>query len=125
MIFALIGSLLFGLMAIFYLLLALGLPLGEYAMGGQQKVFSGNSRIIVLVAVNIQLFGVFVLLQAGEIIAPTLSYSVIKIACYVYAIYLTINVVMNAFSRSRKEKLVMAPLSLIVAFCYWVVILGE
>ncbi|MFV0331517.1 MAG: hypothetical protein ACK5KL_17125 [Dysgonomonas sp.] len=69
MIFALIGSILFGLIVIFYLLLVFGVPLGEYAMGGQQKVLSGKNRVAVALAIILQIFGIFALLQAGGLIA--------------------------------------------------------
>lgn len=122
MIFALIGSILFGLIVIFYLLLVFGIPLGEYAMGGQQKVLSGKNRIAVALAIILQIFGIFALLQAGGLIASVFSYGIIKISCYVFAIYLSLNVVMNLFSKSHKERWMMTPLSFIIAVCYWVVI---
>ncbi len=122
MIFALIGSILFGLIVIFYLLLVFGVPLGEYAMGGQQKVLSGKNRVAVALAIILQIFGIFALLQTGGLITAVFSYGIIKISCYVFAIYLSINVVMNIFSKSHKERWMMTPLSFIIAVCYWVVI---
>jgi len=122
MIFALIGSILFGLIVIFYLLLVFGVPLGEYAMGGQQKVLSGKNRVAVALAIILQIFGIFALLQTGGLITAVFSYGIIKISCYVFAIYLSINVVMNIFSKSHKERWMMTPLSFIIAVCYWIVI---
>ncbi|MCC8147027.1 MAG: hypothetical protein LIO93_11480 [Bacteroidales bacterium] len=68
----------------------------------------------------IQLFGIAVLLDSGGIINTGLPIKVIEIACYVYAVYLSLNVLMNMASKSKKEKMFMTPLSLIVAVCFWI-----
>ena len=70
MISAWIGSLLFLAVAILYLLLALGLPYGDYVMGGKYKIMTN------------------------------------------------LNTLMNAFSQSKKERLVMTPLSFVTAICF-------
>jgi len=124
MIPALIGSALFGLTMILYILLVFGVPLGEYAMGGKYRVMPLKSRIVTAVTVVIQLFGIVVLLHGGGIIDSGLPGSIVKVACYVYAIYLSLNVLMNIASKSKKEKLFMTPLSFIVAVCFWMVAMG-
>ncbi|MDU1892325.1 MAG: hypothetical protein E6767_16695 [Dysgonomonas sp.] len=122
-IVALIGTILFALTVILYILLIFGAPLGEYAMGGQHRILPTKNRIITTIALIIQLFGIVVLLQGGGIINTCLSTNVIRIACYVFAVYLSLNVLMNIASKSKKEKMLMAPLSLIVAACYWILAL--
>lgn len=76
---------------------------------------------MIVIAIVVQLFGIVMLLHAGGIINTVLPVKVVKIACYVFAVYLSLNVLMNIASKSKKEKIVMAPLSLIVAICYWIV----
>lgn len=120
---AFIGSILFGLTVILYLSLVFGAPLGEYAMGGQHSILPFRKRIIAVFAIIIQLSGIIVLLDGGEIIKTGLSASVIKIGCYIYAIYLSLNVLMNIFSKSKKERMFMTPLSFVVAICFWIVAL--
>ncbi len=43
---------------------------------------------------------------------------------YFFAAYFSLNVVMNLFSKSKKEKILMTPLSLIASACLWLVIRG-
>lgn len=39
---------------------------------------------------------------------------------YKFAAYLSLNTIMNMISKSRKEKYVMTPLSLIAGICFWI-----
>lgn len=121
---AITGSILFSLTVILYILLAAGAPLGEYAMGGANKVLPPKVRTMVVFAILIQIFGIIILLQAGGIIDSAIPPQVVKTGCYVYAIYLSVNVVMNLFSKSNKERLLMTPLSAITATCFWVAALS-
>ena len=121
---ALTGAILFSLRVILYIALLFGAPLGEYAMGGAHKILPHKNRVMIAISIPIQAFGIIVLLQKGGIISTGLPESLLTISCYIFAIYLTLNVFMNAFSRSSKERWVMMPLSAIVAGCYWVMALG-
>lgn len=121
---ALTGAILFSLIVILYIALLFGAPLGEYAMGGAHKILPHKNRVMIAISIPIQAFGIIVLLQKGGIISTGLPESLLTISCYIFAIYLTLNVFMNAFSRSSKERWVMMPLSAIVAGCYWVMALG-
>lgn len=47
------------------------------------------------------------------------SFKSTKIICTVMAVYLSLNVVMNFISKSRKEKYIMTPLSFLTAACFW------
>ncbi len=42
----------------------------------------------------------------------------------VMASYLSLNTIMNAISRSKKERFIMTPLSLISAICFWITTLN-
>lgn len=121
---AVIGATLFGAIVILYMAICLGAPLGEYAMGGKYKVVPLRNRAAIAVSILIQLFGIVVLLQQGDVVRAGLPDEVVRISCYVFAIYLTLNVFMNVISKSKKERWVMTPLSAIVAACYWLVIFG-
>lgn len=124
MIAAVLGAILFGVIVLLYVALLLGMPLGEYAMGGKHKVIPKRNRMVFAVSILIQLYGIVALLQAGSVVDAGLSTGVAKVSCYIFAVYLTLNVFMNAFSRSTKERWVMTPLSAIVAVCYWIVASG-
>lgn len=117
---AIIGASIFSIIIILCFLIICGLPLGELTMGGQYKVFPGKRRIMLVVQLLIQVFFVIIILQAGGHIPLWFSDKVTKIICIVMALYLSINVIMNFISKSKKEKYIMTPLSLISAICFWI-----
>lgn len=117
---AILGASTFSVVIILSILLICGLPLGELTMGGQYKVFSKKLRIVLVFQLALQIFFVIIILQMGGIIPLWFSKNVTKIVCIVMAVYLSLNTVMNCISRSKKEKVVMTPLSLISAICFWV-----
>lgn len=101
------------------ILLCLGYPLGEYAMGGKFKVFPLWMRIANLFSILILLFFNIVLLQLGRIESiALLSNKVCETIGYCIAGYLLLNTIMNVCSKSRKERIVMTPISLITAICF-------
>lgn len=97
-----------------------GLPLGEFAMGGKYKVMPPRMRVVCAISVVIQIAAIIALLQTGNIIDTGIPAGITKAACYVIAVYLSINVVMNALSNSKKERYVVTPLSLVAAVCFWI-----
>lgn len=118
--FAILGATLFLFVVAISILVALGLPLGEFTMGGQHKVLPKKYRIMAIVSVVIQLFAIVIILQAGDFITLFFSPMITKYICFFFAIYLSLNTIMNLLSKSKKEKYVMTPLSLITAICFWV-----
>lgn len=120
MMIAIIGASTFSVVIIVSILLICGLPLGELTMGGQYKVFPKKLRIVLVLQLALQIFFVIIILQMGGIIPLWFSRNVTKIICVVMAVYLSLNTVMNCISKSKKEKFIMTPLSLISAICFWV-----
>ena len=118
--FSILGAVLFGIIAIMTVLVACGLPLGEFTMGGQHKILPKKFRLAAVISVAIQIFAVIIILQAGGFIPLWLSFKVTKYICFFFAAYLFLNTVMNMISKSRKEKYVMTPLSLIAGICFWI-----
>lgn len=116
---AIIGAGLCSIVIILSILLICGLPLGELTMGGQYKIYPGKLRIILLVQLIIQVLFVITVLQAGGFIPLWFPFKSTKIICTVMAVYLSLNVVMNFISKSRKEKYIMTPLSFLTAVCFW------
>ena len=114
------GAVLFGVIATMTVLVACGLPLGEFTMGGQHKILPKKFRIMAAISVAIQIFAMIIILQAGGFIPLWLSFKVTKYICFFFAAYLSLNTIMNMISKSRKEKYVMTPISLIAAFCFWI-----
>ena len=118
--FAILGPVIFGVIATMTILVACGLPLGEYTMGGQHKVLPKNLRVAAVISVAIQIFAMIIILQAGDFISLWFSFKVTKYICFFFAAYLSLNTIVNMISKSRKERFVMTPLSLIAGICFWI-----
>ena len=118
--FSILGAVLFGAIAIMTVLVACGFPLGEFTMGGQHKILPEKFRVMAVISVAIQIFAMIIILQAGGFISLWLPFKVTKYICFFFAAYLFLNTIMNMISKSRKEKYVMTPLSLIAAICFWI-----
>ena len=117
---SILGAVLFGVTATMTVLVACDLPLGEFTMGGQHKILPKKFRVVAVISVAIQIFAMIIILQAGGFISLWLSFKVTKYICFFFAAYLSLNTIMNIISKSRKEKYVMTPLSLIAGICYWI-----
>ncbi|QJU07663.1 hypothetical protein FBF29_03060 [Candidatus Saccharibacteria bacterium oral taxon 488] len=118
--FSILGAVLFGIIAIMTVLVACGLPLGEFTMGGQHKILPKNLRVAAVISVAIQIFAMIIILQAGGFIPLWLSFKVTEYICFFFAAYLSLNTIMNIISKSKKEKYVMTPISLISTICFWI-----
>ena len=118
--FSILGAVLFGVIVIMTVLVACGLPLGEFTMGGQHKILPKKFRVMAVISVGIQIFAMIIILQAGGFISLWLSFKVTKYICFFFAAYLSLNTIMNMISKSRKEKYIMTPLSLIAGICSWI-----
>lgn len=118
--FSILGAVIFGVIATMTVLVACGLPLGEFTMGGQHKVLPKNLRVAAVISVAIQFFAMIIILQAGGFIPLWFSFKVTKYICFFFAAYLSLNTIMNMISKSRKERFVMTPLSLIAGICFWI-----
>lgn len=115
---AIIGACLFSIVIILSVLLICGLPLGELTMGGQYIILPKKYRIMAISQLIIQVFAVIIILQSGGVVSLWFSYKTTKIICYVFAVYLSLNTIMNILSKSKKEKFIMTPLSFLAAICF-------
>ncbi len=116
-------ALLVGL-AVFQLALALGAPWGRFAWGGQHER-ELPTRLRVGSAVSIVLYALFavVLLDRAEVV-DVLPDGLSRVAAWVLLAYLTLGVVVNGISRSRPERYVMTPVTLVLAVCTLLVALA-
>lgn len=121
---AIIGAGLFSIVILLSVLIICGLPLGELTMGGQHKVYPKKLRMVLVFQLILQIFFVIIILQAGNVIPMWFSENVTKVICIVMAVYLSLNVVANAISKSKKERYIMTPLSLLTAICFWITALS-
>ena len=117
-VFAIIGAALLFIAAVFEVLLVAGLPLGEFTMGGRYKVLPPMMRGAAVFSLLTQVFAGLILLQAAGFMGMWFTFGVTRIICYVFGGFFVVNTVMNFFSTSKKEKLVMTPLAAIEAVCF-------
>jgi hypothetical protein len=117
---SILGAFLFAIVAVMTVLVACGLPLGEFTMGGKYKVLPKQFRIMAVVSFIIQVFAIFIILQAGGILTLWFSEKVTKYICIFFAAYLSLNTIMNFLSNSKKEKYFATPLSSVAAICFWI-----
>lgn len=118
--FAIIAAVLLGIASVFEVLLIMGLPLGEFTMGGQYKVLPTKLRIMVGFSIILQIFAGMIVLQTGRYVAFLFPKKVTKIICYVFSGYFLVNTIMNLCSYNKKEKYVMTPLAAIAGICFWI-----
>jgi len=121
---ALVGTVLFGLLAIFQIALLLGAPLGEFAWGGQQKKLDPNRRVGS--GLNIVLYAVFSLLmlaRAGFIYSPVVE-PILPFALWMMVAFAAAGIFLNAITRSRKERAVMLPMAIVLFVCQLIVAIG-
>lgn len=110
----------FIIVIIMSLLIIFGLPLGEFTMGGKYKVFPKNMRIFLLSQLLLQVWYLTTILQIGNHLPLWFPAGVTRVIGIVMAITLSLNVVMNFFSKSKKERYCMTPLSALTAVCFWI-----
>ena len=115
---SIIGAVLLLAVAVMEVLLIIGLPLGEFTMGGRYKVLPPMYRIFAVSSVILQLFGAAMILQGGGLMNMWFAEKAVKIVCFVFAGFFAVNTVMNLISPSKKEKYVMTPLAAVEACCF-------
>lgn len=118
-IFSIVGALILGMMTVLTLLVTLGIPLGEFTMGGKYKVLPMKMRFVSGSALVIQLLAVLCVLYVGDIISLNIPFSLARGVCIFFGFYLLLNTGMNLMSFSKKEKYVMTPLALIGSICFF------
>lgn len=103
-------AILFVSIAVFQVLLSLGYPLGEFAMGGYYKVLPKKLRVVSAINALILLIMGFVFLQHANLLIG-LDFLSTNILVWVITIFLGFNTLANLISRSKKERFMMTPLS--------------
>ena len=113
-----VGAILLVGVIVLSILLLIGLPVGELTMGGQHKVWPKKMRPLAIGQLVIQVFALYVLLAAGKVVPSLMPAGLLRFFTIVLAVLFTANIVMNAFSKSKKEKYIMTPASVIAAICF-------
>ena len=121
--FALALTVILTALGIFQLALALGAPLGRFAWGGQHRVLPARLRVGSAVAIAIYaLIVVIALDRIGAIdVFPDLF---AMIAMWVVFAYFALGIVLNAASRSKSERVVMVPVTIVLAVLSFCIAMG-
>ena len=121
--FAIALSVILLALAIFQLALALGAPLGRFAWGGQHRVLPVRLRIGSAIAIVIYaVIAVIAFDRVGAIDVLPDVFAVV--AMWVVFAYFALGIVMNALSRSRPERFVMVPVTIVLTVLSLFIALG-
>jgi hypothetical protein len=121
---AVAGALIFLGIAAFQVALAAGAPWGAYAWGGQREgVLPRGFRIGSAVSAVVWIGAAILLLDAGGFIDPWPD-ATVELLLRVLAGFLALGVVMNAVSRSRRERWTFTPVTAVALACVVLVLLG-
>ena len=111
------------LIAVFQIALAAGAPWGKLAWGGSHEVLPAKLRIGSLVAVVI--YAAIVMIAFTRLGAlHALPDGVAVVAMWVVFGYFALGIVLNAASRSKPERLVMTPTTVVLAVLSLLIALG-
>ncbi|WP_349902104.1 hypothetical protein [Parafrigoribacterium humi] len=110
-------------LAVFQGFLIVGAPIGRFAWGGRHDILP--SRLRIGSAVSIALYAVFavVILERAGLLA-LFGTAFVRVASWVLLAYFALGVVMNGISRSRSERNLMSPVSLVLTVLLLLVNLG-
>jgi hypothetical protein len=103
-------------MAIFQLLLALGLPLGKAAWGGKYRIVPSRLRIASLISAVIFIIGVLVVLEKSGFITIFNSPNFVGYTIWGLTVLFGFSAASNLASTSKLEKRIMTPVALILFF---------
>lgn len=108
--------------------LALGAPLGAYAMSGRFRVIPKEARKAFVMPIIMQFVAMWFLLTAGSVLpnflCRILPFVITQIFSFFFALYLTFYAATVLFSASHKEKTVMGFFAIVSAFCFWATAFG-
>lgn len=118
---AYLGLVLLLALTIFQIFLIAGAPIGEYAWGGQHKALPKKLRVSSIFSIALYgIFAVFLASKAGIIeLIPQGAF--LDISMWVITGYFILGIFMNLISRSKKERLLMTPMALMLALSFLIV----
>lgn len=98
----------------FQLLLAVGVPLGNYAWGGANRILPSRLRVASVLASLVYVLAALVILEAANVTDFVASEEIPRAVVWVLGAFFAVGIVMNAISRNKKER-VMALVALLLS----------
>ena len=121
--FALALTVVLAALAVFQLALVFGAPLGRFAWGGAHRVLPTRLRVGSAVSIVIYaLIDVIAWDRVGAIDVFPAPFS--EVAMWVIFGYFVLGIVMNAISRSKPERNLMVPVSVVLAVLSFLIAMG-
>jgi hypothetical protein len=109
---AIISAFIFLVIVVIQVLLALGIAPGEITMGGYHKgILPKKLRIVSIASAFVLLFFGLVFLQQAKVVPILFNFISTNVLVWVFTVFLGLNTIANFVSQSRKEKIIMTPLS--------------
>lgn len=120
-ILAYVAAVLFGVSIILQLLLASGVLPVTMAWGGQQSTLTTSLRVASLAAAVVLGFFAYVILRRAGIMGNDTLPTIFKVLSWVITAFLALNTAGNFASKSRGEKLLFAPITLLLTVACFVI----
>lgn len=117
-IFALLATLILSLVALLQVLLAAGAPLGRLAWGGEHRVLPAKLRLGSVAAVPLLVLAAWAILARVDLVLPGTDVAVVPVGTWIFGGLFVLNTLGNLASKSQVERIVMTPLTLILAACF-------
>jgi hypothetical protein len=116
--------LLTAVVVVFQFCLVAGAPWGEFAMGGKfPGKYPPRMRIITLLMIPILIFvAVIVLVRSGLLLEEYYDFS--KTAIWAVVAFSALGAIMNTITPSKKERMLWAPVTIVLLLCASYVALG-
>jgi len=111
-------------LSILQVLVASGLPFGRLVWGGAHEVLPPRLRVGSVISVALYAMFALILIDRAGLAAVFGWEPFGVVATWVLFGYFTLGIVMNAISRSRQERNVMVPVTVILAACTLVIALS-
>jgi hypothetical protein len=122
---AVVGAVGIAGMFIFQILLAAGLPLGSAAFGGKNEVLPPKLRYASAISAFVFAAAFFIILAHGGLLGGgSQSSSLVRVGIWVLVTIFGVSILANISSRSRWERLIMAPVGLVLTVCCVIVALA-
>lgn len=122
---AVLAALILGLGIVFQALLAAGLPLGHAAWGGRYRVLPPKLRWGSAASTLVLGTIAWIILARAGLVAPGAESPAVRVATWVFTGFFVLNTLGNLASKSRTERRVMAPATLLLFACFLLVALSR
>lgn len=121
---AVVATLLLGFGIVFQVLLAAGLPLGRAAWGGRYRVLPPKLRWGSALGALVLGAAAWIVLARAGLVAPGAGSAAVRVGTWVFTGFFALNTLGNLASKSRTERAVMTPITLLLFACFLVVALS-